>query len=180
MKKLNTQSKTVKKKPWVKYCFIASVVLIVFAGILYVTQGVLLSREFGWSKDYYGAAFEELYRLTTPDKEMKQSVFEQAEEAFSFIGLQQEAEERFGKLSGYCGAKESYPEAASAEYTLDLIAGKTESDEGYLWVAYTYRLYDEKGELLSASGSEDCRCLARWTVEKTATGWTVTAIKEHP
>ena len=180
MRKLNTQKQTNKKKPWVKYCFIASVALFAIAGILYISQGVLLSREFGWAKEYHGAAFEELYRLTTPDKDMKESVLAQAEEAFAFIGTEEEAEEKFGVLERYCSETDDFSATASVEYTLDLIAGHTEEGEGYLWVAYTYRLYDAQGELLSASGTEEERCLARWTVEKVGESWQVTDIQEHP
>ena len=180
MSKLNTRPQTTKKKTWPKVCMILALVMIVFAGALYVIQGVNLTDEFGFTKDYYGAAYSELFRLTTPKKEMQESVLAQANEAFAFIGTEAEAKERFGELAGYCAILEREPEAATVDYTLDLIAGKTEKDSGYLWVAYTYRLYDAEGELLTASGSEDSRVLSRWTVKKTADGWTVTEIKEHP
>ena len=180
MGKLNTQPQTVKKKTWPKVCMILALVLVAIAGVLYVVQGVSLTDEFGFTQEYYGAAYSELFRLTTPKKEMQESITGQAEAAFRFIGTEAEAEERFGRLAGYCAILEREPEAASVDYTLDLIAGKTEKDSGYLWFAYTYRLYNAQGELLSASGSADSRILTRWTVEKTESGWTVTEIKEHP
>lgn len=180
MSKLNTRPQAAKKKTWPKVCMILALALIAFAGVLYVIQGVNLTDEFGYTKNYYGAAYSELFRLTTPQKEMQESVLKQANEAFAFIGTKAEAEERFGELGYYAGELDYYPDAVSVEYTLDLIAGKTEKDSGYLWMAYTYRLYDAEGELVTAAGTAESRILTRWTVEKTETGWTVTAIKEHP
>lgn len=180
MSKLHTRPQPAKKKTWPKVCMVLALVLVAIAGVLYVIQGISLTDEFGFTKDYYGAAYSELFRLTTPKKEMQETVLAQANEAFAFIGTEVEAKERFGELAGYCAILEREPKAATVDYTLDVIAGKTEKDSGYLWVAYTYRLYDAEGELLTASGSEDSRILSRWTVEKTETGWTVSAIKEHP
>ena len=68
MSKLNTRPQTTKKKTWPKVCMILALVMIVFAGALYVIQGVNLTDEFGFTKDYYGAAYSELFRLTTPKK----------------------------------------------------------------------------------------------------------------
>ena len=180
MKRLNSQQKTTKKSRWPKVCLILSVALIVFAGILYITQATMLNREFGWSKEYFGSSYDELYRLSTPDKEMKNEVIAQAEAAFEFIGSEEELKGEWGALEGYCAALEREPEAARVDYTLDLIAGKTDGSKGYLWVAYTYRLYNEEGGIITSSGTEDQRILSRWTVEKTENGWVVTAIKEHP
>lgn len=177
MKKIQ---KPIRTKPWIRYCFMAAAGLLLLAAVLYGWMYMSIDREFGFSKAYFGEVYSELFELKSPDKTMKKTVETQAEEAFSFVGSRQEAEERFGALAGYCALVEQYPEAVSVDFTLDILAGDTEGNTGYLWVAYTQRIYDAEGELLAASGSEDHRCLARWTVQKTEGVWQVTEIRQNP
>jgi len=42
---------------------------------------------------------------------------------------------------------------------------------GYIWVQYTYLVYDEAGELLSGS----LKARARWSIRKTNGAWDITA-----
>ena len=101
---------------------------------------------------------------------------ELAEEAFSFVGTETEVAERFGLLGRYACTD---PNAASQEHTLDYIVSKLDKNGGYIWVAYASAYRDPRGEIISLSGTEDHRILARWTVVADNEGkLTVTEIRE--
>lgn len=173
------RKQTQTKKRWPRYCFIAAAVMVLIAAVLYFWLYASIDSEFSGVSSYYGEHYEELFKLQTPDGDVKEEILSQASAAFRFIGSEAECAS-FGILSRYCARREVFPEAARAEVELDSLAGKTGETEGYLWVAYTYRLYDAEGALLSASGSEEQRILARWTLEKIDGSWQVTEILEHP
>ena len=171
----NTQT----KKKWPRYAFIAALAMALIAGALYLWMYVRIDREFFPVSDYYGAYYEELFALTAPESDMKKALAADGEAAMDFIGTE-EACEAFGLLSRYCTKEEDYPQAQRVESELEVLAGKTEGTKGYLWVAYTQRIYDAEGNLLSASGSGEARILARWAVEKIDGSWQVTEILEQP
>ena len=167
------------KKRWPRYFFIAAAVMVLIAVVLYFWMYASIDREFSAMSSFYGEHYEELFKLQTPDKDVAEEIMGQAEAAFAFIGSEKDCES-FGTLGRYCAKTEYFPEAAKAEFELEQLAGKTGESEGYLWIAYTYGLYDANGELISASGSENQRILARWSIEKINGCWQVTEILEHP
>lgn len=170
------KKQTTTSKRWPRYCLIAAVVMVAIAAVLYFWVYYQIDSEFSSVSSYYGSRYEELFKLSAPDGEVKDQILQQAEEAFAFVGGESDCA-AFGALSRYCTDD---PAAAKTEFTLEHLAGKTGDTEGYLWIAYTHSVYDADGALLSSSGSEEQRILSRWTVEKTDAGWKVTEILEHP
>ena len=164
--------------PWIKYCIIAAGLLLIFAGLLYIYRYISLDREFHSNIRFFEEeTYEEIFALTDTKTEAE-SVMEQAEKAFSFIGTEEEAAEQFGALSRYSCTDSG---AVSEEHTLDYIISKIGDTGGYIWVAYTQVALDPGGEAVSGSGSEKQRILSRWTVEKDRDGqWMVTEIQEAP
>ena len=170
---------TQPKKKWPRYAFIAAMAMAILAFVLYFWMYVRVDREFSHVSDYYGDYYEELFALSTPDNDMKKEAVIAGTAAMEWIGRESDCE-TFGLLSRYCTDLEAFPEAHRAKIELEVLAGDTDGNEGYLWVAYTQAVYDEEGTLLTASGSSEERILARWELEKQDGAWTVTSILEHP
>ena len=164
--------------PWIKYCAIFGVILLIFACSMYAFRYISLDREFHHNVKTFGEdTYKEIFSLRDT-KAKAQSVLEQAEEAFSFVGTEEEAIERFGPLGRYC-CKD--PKAVSEEHTLDYIVSRIGEDTGYIWVAYTQTALDPGGEAVSAVGSAKNRILSRWTVERHGNDiWIVTEVWEAP
>lgn len=160
-------------KPWIKYCFFGAIALLVLAGVLYAVLYISLDSEFHQYEDYFGDHYSEIFSISD-NSDKAEPILKLAKEAFSFVGSEEEAKAQFGLLSRYCCT------GASQKYTLDHIVSDFDGGSGYVWVAYTQKIYDAEGSLLCASGSEDKRVLSRWTVEKTDGTWRVTEILEHP
>ena len=164
--------------PWIKYCLIGGVVLLIVAGMLYAYRYMSLDREFHYNIKTFGEeTYKEIFSLSDT-KAQAEPVMELAEEAFSYVGSETESAERFGILSRYSCTD---PNAASQEHTLDYIVSKIDENGGYIWVAYTSSYLDPRGEAIYGAGTEDHRILARWTVEAEDDGsLTVTDIREAP
>ncbi len=164
-------------KPWIKVCMFVSLGLLLFAGILYGVHYISLDREFHHNEEFFGKdTYEELFSLDVDYGEIK-PVLNLAEEAFSFVGTEEEAQQRFGLLSRYSGSSE---ENLQRSHQLDCLNAHLDGNKGYIWVAYVQECRDSKGQLVSSSGTEDQRILSRWTVEKQNDNWIVTEIKEAP
>lgn len=181
MKKNLTQiSRRAKKttSPWIKYCAIAAIILLIIAGSLYLFRYISLDREFYHNVKTFGEeTYKEIFSLQDT-KSAAKPIMEMAEEAFSFVGEAAVATSRFGLLSRYSCTD---PHAVSEEHTLDYIISNIGETEGYIWVAYTRADLDPVGEAISASGSDKVRILSRWTVEMRGSGaWVVTEIWESP
>lgn len=162
--------------PWIKYCAIAGIVLVIIAVSLFVFRYMRLDREFHHNIKTFGEeTYDEIFSLQDT-KSTAKPIMEFAEEAFSFVGDEVEAMERYGLLSRYSCTD---PKAVSQEHSLDYIISRIGEKEGYVWVAYTRADLDPVGEAISASGSDKMRILARWTVELQGSGrWLVTEIVE--
>ena len=162
--------------PWIKYCLAGAAILLVVAGLLYAYRYMSLDREFHHNIKTFGEeTYKEIFALEDT-KSAAEPVMELAEEAFSFVGTETEAAERFGLLGRYACTD---PNAASQEHTLDYIVSKLDKNGGYIWVAYASAYRDPRGEIISLSGTEDHRILARWTVVADNEGkLTVTEIRE--
>ena len=164
-------------KKWPRICLYIAIGLIVFAIGLYVYLCQSINAEFESYKEFYGEAYDELYSLSNADKDVRSEIHALGKEAFEFLGTQEECD-AFGKLSRYCVNLTQMPEAARCGYTLDLIASGAQGDVGYIWVAYTQTVCDAEGNVLSSVGTEDARCLSRWTIQKIDGKWTVTDTQE--
>ncbi len=173
---MNLKGKTQKKKKWPLYCFYAAIAMVVLAGILYFIYCQSISSEFSHNEEYFGEEFDELYSLSNIDSDIADSIIGMGREALRTIG----SGESFGLLERYCIEPEVYPNAARVEAEIEGIAGGTEGDTGYLWIAYHQAVYDADGNTVTASGSKDDRVLSRWSIAKINGAWTVTEIKEKP
>ncbi len=164
--------------PWIKYCLIGGLVLLIVAGMLYAYRYMSLDREFHYNIKTFGEeTYKEIFALEDTKGEAE-PIMDLAEEAFSFMGTEAEAEERFGLLGRYSCTD---PDAASQEHTLDYIVSKLDDKGGYIWVAYASSYLDPRGEAIYLSGTEDYRILSRWTVTADREGnLTVTEIREGP
>ncbi len=173
----NNRKQAKPMSPWIKYCMIAAAALLVLAGVLYAVRYISLDREFHYNVKHFGEeTYGEIFALQD-SKDNAEPVMELGEEAFSFIGTEEEAEARFGLLSRYSVTE---AEADSQEYSLDYIISKMDEKSGYVWIAYTQHIYDSEGQLLSGAGTKEERILARWSVEKQNDQWVVTRIQEGP
>lgn len=166
-----------QRRKWPRICLYLSIGLIVFAIGLYIFMYCSINAEFGALEGFYGEKFSELFSITTADKDISDAVLADAKKAFAYIGADTA---QFGKLARYCIDTDSFPTAVKCDYTLDLLASGSDKNSSYIWVAYTMRVYDKDGNLLTASGTEDERILSRWIVNKIDGTWTVTEILEHP
>lgn len=110
------------------------------------------------------------------ERQVAQTVLDQAERAFSDLSLsREEAEERYGLLGGYCIDKDR---GVSAEtHRLELWAVRLYGDYGYMWVYYSREGLDETGE--TVTGSWNIPTL--WRIGKGWDGhWAVKEITESP
>lgn len=165
------------QSPWIKICLYAGLGLLILGLGLYGIMYMSLDREFSHNEKFFGKeTYGEIFSLEYQKDEFE-PLLKLAEEAFSFVGTEDEAEERFGLLSRYSITE---ADAATEKHTLDHISSGTEGDSGYVWIAYTQEVYKENGELLTAGGTQKQRVLSRWTVEKQNGTWIVTEIQEGP
>ena len=164
--------------PWIKFCGIAGLVLLLIAGTLYAYRYMRLDREFHHNIKTFGEdTYKEIFSLQDSEK-TAEPILAKAEEAFSFVGTEADATAQFGLLSRYSCTD---PNAVSEKHTLDYIASHIEENTGYIWVAYSQAALDPVGEAISASGSDKMRILSRWTVARRGSGdWVVTKIVEGP
>lgn len=164
--------------PWIKYCAIAGIVLVIIAVSLFVFRYMSLDREFHHNIKTFGEeTYKEIFSLQDTKSKAK-PIMDLAEEAFSFVGDKTEAMEQFGLLGRYSCTD---PRAVSQEHSLDYIVSRVGDTEGYVWVAYSQSFLDPVGEAVSASGSDKVRILSRWTVKLQSSGaWAVTQILEGP
>ena len=174
--KHNAKGRNKPTSPWIKYCLMGGVALLIVAGMLYAYRYMSLDREFHHNIKTFGEeTYKEIFSLEDT-KSRAEPVMDLAEEAFSFVGSKKEAEEKFGLLSRYSCTD---PEAVSREYTLDYIVSEIDKEGGYIWVAYSSSCLDPRGECIRLSGTEEERILSRWTVEADREGTiTVTHIQE--
>lgn len=171
------EKKTItKRKRWPRVCLYLALGLIVFAVGLYVYLCRSIDAEFDAYEDFYGEKYDELFSLNSADSDITDAVLADANKAFAYIGADTAD---FGELARYCTDTQDFPTADRCDYTLDLMASGTDKNGSYVWVAYTLRVYDKDGNLLTASGSEDARILSRWTVQGLDGAWTVTEILEQ-
>lgn len=133
-------------------------------------------RGANWEEDFYGKeTYAELKKAcSAEDLEALQPVLDLAEEAFSYLGNDDdEAHEKFGKLGRY---SISHKGLFSETHIAEFITARLEDNDGYMWIIYSQAGYNKDGEVLCGSGSVK----SRWTLEKIDGEWVVTKILEHP
>lgn len=171
--------KTRTTPKWILWSVGIVLALAVVLTIIYVIQCQTVDGEFSGSKEFFGEDYDQIFEGNRVDKDVCRTLTEQAESALSFVGTREEAE-AFGPFARYCTDTALFPGAERAECTLDIVAGKTQGADGWLWIAYTQMVYDKDSALVCGSGSEDHRILSRWTLEESGGSWHVTEIKEAP
>jgi hypothetical protein len=123
---------------------------------------------------YFGSQYKEiLHIMSFQDKKQANEIMEIVDDAFSFIGNREVADNKYGKLSRYCITEE---DVVTEKHDLKLITADFDKDDGYLWFVYNQEGLDNDNQ--TTSGSWDI--LVRATLEKTDEGWIVIGTKEHP
>lgn len=112
------------------------------------------------------------------DRREAQAVLRLADLAFSDVRHSRaENEKNYGLLARYAASSDSYPDAAFNEHTLELWSAHLEGNEGWIWVCYSSKTYNQDGSTARADG----RAQALWKVARNAEGqWVVIQIREHP
>ena len=127
------------------------------------------------NEKYFGSQYKEiLHIMSFQDKKQANEIMEIVDDAFSFIGNNTDAKNKFEVLSRYC-ISEDYA-AVSEEHSLKLITADFDETQGYLWFVYDQEAFAGTGK--KAMGSWDI--LVRATLEKSDKGWTVVSTREHP
>ena len=161
------------KKKITKYIYLLLVVFVVIIGIraLWLHSNYAIPNQ-----DYFGKQYYEIFYITgISDRLTANQVIKEVEKAFSFVGTESEAEEKFWKLSNYCVIKTT-DEELKVENDIKLISANFSGDKGYLWFAYSQEVRNDSGELKSGSSN----ILARATLEKVNDKWVFTDYLEHP
>ena len=84
-------------------------------------------------------------------------------------------EEKHGPL--YIYGTERERGAVKARYSLRLLSAHLDERDGKIWVKYSYKALDKKGEVICGS----LGVVSLWTVQKDAQGvWRVVDVREHP
>lgn len=101
------------------------------------------------------------------DRREVQAVLQLADQAFSDVGhTRAENEAAYGLLARYAASRDSYPNAASNSHSLELWSAHLESDEGWIWVSYSSKSYNQDGSTTQASN----RAQALWQVARDPQG----------
>ena len=123
---------------------------------------------------YFGSQYKEiLHIMSFQDQKQANEIMKTVDDAFSFIGNSEVADNKYGELSRYCITEE---DAVTEKHNLKLITADFNKDDGYLWFVYNQEGLDNNNQ--TTSGSSDI--LVRITLKKTSDGWTVVDTKEHP
>ena len=117
---------------------------------------------------------------TKNEKNIAEKVISEAKMAFDDIEhTKEESEKLYGVLSKYTYyvVDKSLNQSGYADTEIELLGVKIEDNEGYIWVNYSWCLYDKNDNLLSASTNID----TLWKIKRNSVNkWEVVDIKEHP
>ncbi len=116
------------------------------------------------------------YIGSAEERNIANNVLARAEEAFRDIShSREENKERYGVLSRY--AVEGTRGAVGEQHSLELWSARIRGDQGWMWVYYSQKAFDEKGNTVSGSW----RIESLWQIARDEQGvWQVVSIKEHP
>ncbi len=153
-------------------CLLLTAFLIYWFPIYHIAQV--------WMPSYYttGEISKLVFRGTTQDLRTASEIMDTAERACKEIGLTRaEAEDKYGLLSRFCHAADSYPDVVSEQHTLRLWSARFDLTEGWMWVYYSQEGLDKNGEVTTGSW----RIPSLWYLQPDETGqWQIVHIKEHP
>ena len=160
------------KKKFIRISIIAGILLLIciFGRGIYFYGKYYVPNE-----SFFGSQYKEiLHMMSFQDKKQANEIMEIVDDAFSFVGNNTDAKNKFEVLSRYC-ISEDY-DAVSEEHSLKLITAKFNETQGYLWFVYDQAAFAGTGK--KAMGSWDI--LVRATLEKSDKGWKVVSAREHP
>ena len=128
------------------------------------------------NQSYFGEQYSEIFRITSiSDMITADKLIKKIDSAFSFIGTEDKADEKFGILSRY-SVKNELAEKLKEEHKIKFVAADFKDNAGYLWIEYSQNVYTSDNE--DKSGSSDI--LVRVSLEKIDDEWIFTDCKEHP
>lgn len=113
------------------------------------------------------------YDYNEEDSIVAESILHTAQEVFTYIGDQSEANQHVGALSRYYRFNQEYP-TAEVDLDINLITAKINGNNGYLWIKYSVQRIDDEGNIIY--GSWDI--LSHWKIESNNDGWYVSEIIE--
>jgi len=157
-----------------KKIFVLSIIVLIFLVCIFGRGIYFYGKYIIPDKNYFGSNYKEiLYPMSFQDKKQANEIMKKIDEAFSFIGNEDEADSSYGELSRYCITDE---DAVKENHTLQLITADFDKEIGYLWFVYNQEALDSNNQ--TVRGSLDI--LVRATLEKTDYSWDVVNTKEHP
>lgn len=174
---LAAMKKKIRKKKWIAISITAVCLLAAVALIHYFPVYRIINV--GGASYFSSSEIAKLaYIGSAADRAEAQSILRQADAAFHDCShTSAENEELYGVLSRYATDTDDWDDISFVNHSLELWSAHLEDTEGYIWVYYSYEVFNSKGQVVS--GSKNIPSL--WTVEKDDTGeWVVSSIKEHP
>lgn len=174
---LAAMKKKIRKKKWIAISITAVCLLAAVALIHYFPVYRIINV--GGTSYFSSSEIAKLaYIGSAADRAEAQSTLRQADAAFHDCShTSAENEELYGVLSRYATDTDDWDDISFVNHSLELWSAHLEDTEGYIWVYYSYEVFNSKGQVVS--GSKNIPSL--WTVEKDNTGeWVVSSIKEHP
>ena len=132
-----------------------------------------------WIPSYYttGEISKLVFRGSPQDLMTASEIMETAENACEELGLTwDEAKAKYGPLSRYCHAADSYPDVVDEWHEMKLWSAHFDLTEGWMWIYYSQEGLDKKGEVTTGSW----RIPSLWYLQPDEEGnWKVVHIKEH-
>ena len=174
---LAAMKKKIRMKKWIAISITAVCLLAAVALIHYFPVYRIINV--GGTSYFSSSEIAKLaYIGSAADRAEAQSILRQADAAFHDCShTSAENEELYGVLSRYATDTDDWDDISFVNHSLELWSAHLEDTEGYIWVYYSYEVFNSKGQVVS--GSKNIPSL--WTVEKDDTGeWVVSSIKEHP
>lgn len=158
-----------------KTILICIIVLLFVSVCLPFLKGVYYYFYNSGEKDYYGENYNEILHIASlNDRYMSSKVLKQIDDAFSFIGTKDEADEKFGVLGRYTVDSSR---AVSEEHDLKFITANLYDESGYIWVSYSQEIFDDNGNSVGGSWN----VLSRMYLSRRGKDiWAVVNIWEHP
>lgn len=155
---------------------VAFIVLLLIFSIFAIRPLALHWKYAVPNQAYFGKNYHEIFRYTSlSDRKIAKAIIEKMDDAFSFIGTEQEAAEKFGLLSRYSVKNQSNKNLKETHH-IKCVAAAFQDDSGYIWIEYSREVHTDNGELDNGSWN----ILARMELEKTGGEWNVIHCKEHP
>ena len=130
-------------------------------------------------KDYFGFHYLSIdHKITTEEKQVAETVINDAKSVFAYAGSSADARHNVGKLSKYFAFTDE-KQFQSVSYNVHLITAKIGKKTGYIWATYFVQRFDSAGELVQGAGDPDHEVLCYWEIERDENNhWIVTSIIE--